>query len=101
MQRVTSIGVLSLGKVMGGAGLFLGLIFGVIYGVVFFLVGAAGMAQDGGEQAAIPLFMGIGFCLGAPILYGVFGFVFGLLYAVILNFVFRYTGGLELEIQSD
>ena len=81
-------------------------IAGQLYGVpaldpvIFAVVGAAGMAQEGGGEGAVPFLVGLGFCLGAPLVYGAISFVMGLLYAVVLNFVFKYTGGLELEIQS-
>jgi hypothetical protein len=98
MQRITRVGVLSMGKVMGGAGLFLGLLFGGLYGIIFAIMGAVGLGQ-GEEEAVVGLVVGLGFCLGGPIVYGLLSFVMGLLYALILNLVFKYTGGLELEIQ--
>lgn len=37
--------------------------------------------------------------IGAPVFYGLFSFVFGLVYALILNLVLSWAGGLELEIE--
>lgn len=97
MKRVTRVGVLSLGKVMGGAGVCMGAIIGFIYLFVGIGFAVAGMDNGIGFEAA-----GIGLLafLFAPVLYGVFSFVFGLIYGVILNQVFRFTGGLELEIEG-
>src|SRR5262245_61130695 len=98
MQKITKVGVLSLGKVMGAAGAAMGLVIGVLYGIGLSIVGVVGMA-DGDEDMGWLLLAGAGACIGAPILYGILSFLIGLLYAVILNFVFRFTGGLELKIE--
>jgi hypothetical protein len=101
MQRVTKVGVLSLAKVMGAVGVVLGVIFGGIYGVILAIAGAIGMSNQGGDEAGVFLLMALGTCLGAPIMYGLMSFLMGLLYAAVMNFVFKYTGGLELKIESD
>ena len=97
MHKITRVGVLSLGKVMGAAGVGLGLVIGVLYGFGLGIAGVIGVANDE-EDMAVLLPIAAGVCIGAPIAYGVFMFLMGLVYAVILNFVFRFAGGLELEI---
>jgi len=102
MNRVTRIGVLSLGKVMGMSGVLLGLIFGVIYGGIVMLAGVVGMAsqQEGAGALGLAGFGGgLAVMIGVPIVYGLFSFVFGVVYGAILNLVLRMAGGLELEIQ--
>jgi len=102
MSTIRSVGVLSFGKVSGLSGVLLGAIFGVIYGGILMLIGIAGSAA-GHENAlglgAIGVGGGLAVMIGVPIFYGVFSFVFGLLYAVILNLVLRIAGGVEVEIE--
>ena len=38
--------------------------------------------------------------LSTPIMYGIMGFLFGLVYGLIINFVLRLSGGLEFETRE-
>jgi len=102
MNKIRRFGILSVGKVSGLSGAFLGLVIGVIYGGVVILIGLLSGAS-GGEGAAgiaaLGIGGGVGIMIGAPIFYGLVSFVFGLLYALILNIVLGWVGGLELEIE--
>ncbi|MEM7306091.1 MAG: hypothetical protein AAF682_05440 [Planctomycetota bacterium] len=99
MHRITQVGVLSLGKIMGAAGALLGVVLGLLYGIIFGIVGAVGLA-DGAEEGGVMLVAGAGMCIGVPLAYGALSFLFGLLYGVILNLVFGFVGGLELRIEA-
>jgi hypothetical protein len=98
-----SVGVLSFGMFMGATGAFVGLVIGVIYGSILIVVSLAGapqMQQQGVNMAAFGIGGGIALMIFAPIIYGVMMFVFGLIYAVVLNVALRLIGGLELEIRG-
>ena len=99
MQRITEIGVLSLGKTMGAVGVLIGLIIGVIYGVILGIIGAVTMGS-GEEEGFVFLIGAVVAACGFPIAYGLMSFIMGLLYALVLNFVFRRTGGLEIRIEG-
>ena len=103
MHRILSIGVLSLGKVMGIVGLFFGLLIGIPYGLILMLVGVASGAsgRDGPSAglAAFGILGGLVVMVLAPLMYGAFMFVGGLIYALVLNVAFKLAGGLELEIR--
>jgi hypothetical protein len=95
---VKRIGVLSLGRIMGimygGIGLFFGAIFAIVS-----LAGAAigaGMSESG--NAWVGAFFGVGAVVLMPVLYGVLGFVGGLLSALVYNLAARFVGGLELDV---
>lgn len=99
MRRLKSIGVMSLGKVMGLSGVLLGAIFGVLYGVVVILASVMGFATEDGGPGAFGILGGIALMIGIPVFYGIASFVFGLLYGLILNIVLGMAGGLEIELE--
>ena len=95
---IKSIRALSLGKVLGSIYAGLGLIFGLILAAVS-LIGASPFV-DGAD--ALPPIAGIllggGAVIALPLLYGFFGFIGGLVVGTIYNFVAKFVGGLELEV---
>ena len=84
-----------------------GLVLGVLYALLaciavpFFMLAGFGMAAAARSTgAALPLggFMfGIG-ALFLPVIYGVFGFIGGLIAAAVYNLVAKWTGGLEFTL---
>jgi hypothetical protein len=97
MVVLKRIGVLSCGKLMGTLYAVMGLIFGAIMS----LASAFGAAVAHGNQGAdaIPnVVFGIGSVVIFPILYGIIGFVGGLITSSIYNLVAGIMGGLELEM---
>ena len=95
---IKSVRVLSLGKILGSIYGGLGLIFGVILAVVS-LFGVGPVADGGGPpQALLNIFVGGGAVIALPLVYGIFGFIGGLIVGTIYNFVARIVGGLELEV---
>jgi len=95
-----SVGVLSAGKIMGVLGALGGLLGGAMMAVISLLGGVAN--QQGGQgNAAVPaMFVGLGALIFLPILYGIFGFIAGLIYALIYNLAASIIGGLEIELES-
>lgn len=100
---IRRIGVLSLGKVMALMYAGIGLVFGVLYALFALVGGGAMMAMgDGGEGAlggGMMMGMGLAAVIVLPILYGVFGFIGGIISAFFFNLAAKYAGGLELEVQ--
>lgn len=80
-------------------------LFGLIAGLCMLLFGSfAGglMGAAGGDAGAglgLGMIGGIGAVIFLPILYGVFGFIAGVIGAAVYNLVARFVGGLELEVQ--
>ncbi|MBW3598339.1 MAG: DUF4339 domain-containing protein [Planctomycetes bacterium] len=100
MQRLTKVGVLSFAKVMGASGALIGLVIGIPYGLIVVLLGVAGAASEGGGMfGAMGILGGLLMMVIIPIFYGIASFVFGLIYALIINLVLGVTGGLEIELQ--
>jgi hypothetical protein len=100
---IRKIGVLSLGKLMAVMYAGIGLLFGILYALFAVVGGGAMMAMGGEENAALGGGMVMGMGLAAvvllPILYGVFGFIGGVISAFFFNLAAKYVGGLELEVQ--
>lgn len=92
---VKSIGVLSVGKLLGCLYALLGLVFGA--GFFFFTLVAAVLA---GGNAGPAMFFGVAAIVVAPLAYGLMGFIAGVIMAVLYNFVASIAGGIEIELTS-
>jgi len=100
---IRKIGVLSLGKVMALMYAGIGLVIGVLY-ALFAVVGGGAMMAMGGEEGAalgggMMMGMGLAAVIVLPILYGILGFIGGIISAFFFNLAAKYAGGLELEVQ--
>ena len=98
--RIQRIGVLSCGKMLAALYAVLGLIAGGFM-ALFSLAGMQMQGQAG--NAAAPGFA-VGFGLASiiilPLMYGVLGFIFGVVAAFIYNVVSGVAGGIEIETDS-
>ncbi|MEO6873943.1 MAG: hypothetical protein ABI222_03890 [Opitutaceae bacterium] len=85
-----------------------GVVLGVLYALLaciavpFLMLAGAGVAAAARQSGtAIP--MGFIFGMGAlflPVIYGVFGFLGGLIAAAVYNLVAKWTGGLEFTLND-
>ncbi|HLX06251.1 MAG TPA: hypothetical protein VKY89_00160 [Thermoanaerobaculia bacterium] len=97
---IRRLGILSVAKLQGALYALIGLIVGGVF-ALFSLFGAAlgGAFSSGSHGNSI---FGAAFGLGAiilfPILYGLLGFVAGLLVAALYNLVAGVVGGVEIEL---
>jgi hypothetical protein len=99
------IGVLSCGKVLGALYALLGLIIGGIYALFALLFAVIGVstAQESGDAlagGAFGVLFGVGSIILFPIIYGLLGFVGGLISALLYNLIARFVGGIELELDQ-
>ena len=93
---VRRVGVLSLGKVLGDLYALPGLIAGALFAVVS-LVGAA---NSQASDAYAGLLFGDGSVIFMPIFPGIFGFVFGLRWALLYNGIGPLIGDIEIELEE-
>lgn len=93
------VGVLSAGKVVG----VIYVVFGLFVGVIMALMALAGaaMPQQPNQPGGFMVFAGMGIAsiIIFPIMYGVMGFIGGVLSAAIYNLVAGVIGGLELDFE--
>lgn len=87
MLVITRIGWLSVGLVFGA----MYIVIGLVAGVVFFLLSLVSPEHDAID--------GIVALILSPVLYGVLGFVGGILVAALYNLVAPQVGGIRIETQ--
>jgi len=91
------LGVFSCAKVSGVLYAAFGLLAGMIFSF-FALIGvAAGLASDSGPEALFGLVFGVGAVIIMPIVYGILGFIGGVITALLYNLAAGVIGGVELE----
>jgi len=102
-RTIKRIAPLQAGKMMGVLYACMGLIFLPI----FMLAGAAGVfaqhaqGTQGASAAPAAAVAGIMFGMGLflPVIYGVMGFVLGIIGAAVYNLVAGWIGGIEVEVE--
>lgn len=78
---------------------------GLLFLPFFALAGAAGAFAQHSQQdqhaapAALTAGVMLGLGLFMPIIYAVFGFLFGIIGAAIYNLIARWLGGIEVEVE--
>lgn len=87
------LGVLSVGKVLGGIYVVLGLIIGGL----FTLLALGGIAVGSGSGSAGAAIFGLGAIILLPLAYGAAGFIGGVILAALYNLVASMLGGIEME----
>lgn len=89
--------VISVGKIAGIIAAAFGLIFALLFLLFGGMFGAIAQAQGGG---ALP-FAGMGLLavVVMPVMYGIFGFVGGVVQAAIYNVAAGFVGGIRIETE--
>ncbi len=102
-RRIKRIEPLQAGKMLGVLYGCMGLIF-----LPFFaLAGVAGAFAQHAQQtqnaagppAALMAGMMLGFGIFMPVIYGVMGFIGGIIMAALYNLTARWIGGIEVEVE--
>lgn len=93
---IKRIGVLSAGKITGIITAAIGLIFGILMFLFGSLAGSLAGAGNGGGVMAIG---GVAGLIIFPIMYGVFGFIGGVIQAFIYNLAAGWVGGLQIDTE--
>lgn len=102
-MRLKRVGVFSCGMIFGVLYGLLGLIFGGIFSLLSLVMAGAGH-QLGSQMGQGPnpmagLIFGVGAIIILPFLYGILGFLGGILMAILYNIVAAMTGGIELTLE--
>ena len=91
MAKIKRFGVLKMAGFLGLYGLFVGLIFAVLGFLATLVVSSSTLNLIGG---GLSLFL-------LPLLYGVMGFVGGLIFTPIMNLSLRVVKGLNLDLETE
>ena len=99
---IKRFGVLSAAKLYAVVMAAIGLIIGIPLGLIMMVIGAAvmSMGRDGAAGGGVGIGMGLFYMIGLPIMYGLMGFIFGALGALVYNMAAGFLGGLELELEN-
>lgn len=97
---IKHVGPLSVGKICFALYALIGLLAGLFIASFGFLLSnaAASSPDNTWPMAMLGPFMGIGAIIIFPIVYGVIGFIAGVIFAAFYNVVARMMGGIEVEI---
>src|SRR5947209_20334326 len=103
LRRITRIAPLQAGKMLGAVHACMGLLFLPLFLVLpaaalFAPQNTHTQAATGATAAAVSTMM-FGFGIIMPIIYGVMGFVFGVVMAAAYNLFARWLGGFEVEVE--
>jgi hypothetical protein len=107
VKRIRSFGVLSFGKYFAIfsslVGFIIGLFFAGLHILTYWLIDTMGGTNWKDENPAMTAY-GIGGIVGAilagPIVYGLLGFIFGIIATAFANVALKLSGGLEIETQD-
>ncbi|MFQ5877301.1 MAG: alpha/beta fold hydrolase [Acidobacteriota bacterium] len=91
-----SLGPVSCARISGTLYAVLGLFFGAVFSVISLAV--PGVFSRGPSDVVARLF-GVGAVVWLPILYGVVGFIGGLIAAALYNLLARVVGGVRVELE--
>lgn len=93
-----SVGVMSVGKLLGAMYAIMGLIFGGFFSLLSLMAG--GINPNQGDPNPLPFMIGgMAAVIILPIVYGIMGFVGGIISAVVYNFIAGMVGGIEMDFE--
>jgi hypothetical protein len=102
-RRLKRIAPLQAGKMLGVLYASMGLIFLPFIALAAVVGTFAQQAQHAQSAFAAPAVIAtgvmIGFGIMLPVVYGVIGFVFGVIGAAICNLIASWIGGIEVEVE--
>jgi hypothetical protein len=96
LKRIDPFSVAKVAGIMYG---LLGLLIGAIFALVSLFGAALGSAFDESGQAWIGGLFGVGAVIFLPILYGIFGFIGGLIISALYNVAAGMAGGVQVELE--
>ncbi|HVZ64337.1 MAG TPA: hypothetical protein VG936_07185 [Lacunisphaera sp.] len=98
-RRIKKFAPLQLGLMLGVTYALISLVI-IPFMLVFFLIGGLAAKANGASQAPFMFGFGAIFIIFIPVLYGVMGFIGGVIGAFIYNLVAKWIGGVEVEVES-
>ncbi|MDQ8201774.1 hypothetical protein [Pelagicoccus sp. SDUM812003] len=98
-KRLKRVAPMQLAKILAIIYAILPLVMAPFFLLFSFIASSAAPAGQSAAPLPMLLGMGVGFFIFAPMLYGVIGFVCGLIGAFLYNLVASWVGGIEVEVE--
>ncbi|MCP3683047.1 MAG: hypothetical protein GY861_10185 [bacterium] len=98
MQELKKIDPISAGKIYGIMMVIFGVLIGLIYALYFIIMGAVLSFGADSVTGITMIIIGVAIAVAAPVMYGIIGFLSGIIGAAIYNLVAKKIGGLKVEI---
>jgi transmembrane protein DUF3566 len=100
-RRIKRISPLQAGKMLGALYACMGLILLPFFALAAVAGAFAPSTEQSAGASAPALFVGMmfGFGIFMPIIYGVMGFIGGIIAAALYNVFARWIGGIEVEVE--
>ena len=95
MLHIKRVGIISVGKMLGLLYGLMGLIFGGIFTCIS-LIGSAAIMSEVGAEGAAGMVFGLGAIIIFPLMYGVLGFIGGVITALLYNLIAGFAGGIVI-----
>lgn len=105
MEKINKMGIWSFAKLLGLIGILLGFICGVLYSFGGLIIDAL---VSSGILSPIPFetpglsfgtILAFGALIGMPLIFGAFGFILGLIGALLYNVYAQYFGGIKIDFE--
>jgi hypothetical protein len=93
------VGILSCARICGVLYAFMGLILGAVLSMIGVFASALGTGSKELGGPLLGILFGVGAILALPIIYGTMGFLAGALSAALYNWVSRFVGGIQMELE--
>ena len=98
-MKLMRVDPMSAGRVLGVLSVPWGLLFGLLM-TLMSLAPSSPIGEALSEFPLMSLIFGVGSVILMPIMYGVSGFLQGLIGAVLYNFVADWVGGIHMEFEQ-
>ena len=100
MTIIHKINILSLAKIYSLLMAIMGFIVGLLFSLLRIMAPSLYTNSSLGMPALAYSSLGLMSLIFFPVIYGIMGFIIGALTAVLYNFVAKFVGGLEIEINK-
>jgi len=97
---IKRVGPVSLAKILGIIYAIFGFVVGLFFSFFMLMGTVLGSVLEDSPEPLVGMIFGFGSVVAFPILYGVLGFIGGIITAGIYNIVARWIGGIEIELEE-
>jgi hypothetical protein len=103
--QIKKLGILSVAKMSGLMYFVLSLLISIPYGLIIIFIALSASSSLGRQNGGFMVggggvVFGLVIMIALPIIYGLIGFVFGVISALVYNIFAGMVGGIEIEVEN-